>query len=222
MKRPIEMLGAGFRAVLGQRGGRQDPQAGDRAEPTAAQMLASLVEAIVGPGRADRMGSSESPRGAQAAMSLDADIDILRGVPFFGGFSSEHLKLIAFSAESRSLPEKLLLYDEGQLLHSADVIVSGSMRAETKTRPGETGNRRTVGPGVLLGERALILDTRANESVRVETRARVLQLRKAMFRRLLQEYPEIARTLRARITRNVVQETVEFQNVALRLAGIKF
>ena len=154
-------------------------------------------------------------------MSLDADMDVLRTVPFFGGFSAEHLKLIAFSAESRSLPEKLLLYDEGQLLHSAYVVVSGSLRSEKKTKPGEEPVRRSIGPGVLLGERALILDTRSHESVRVEARARVLQLRKAMFRRLLQEYPEIALALRARIARNVVQQASELREAAMRMAYIK-
>lgn len=154
-------------------------------------------------------------------MSLDADMDVLRSVPFFGGFSAEHLKLIAFSAESRSLPEKLLLYDEGQLLHSAYVVVSGSLRSEAKTRPGGEPAKRSIGPGALLGERALILDTRARESVRVESRARVLQLRKAMFRRLLQEYPEIAIALRARIARTVVQEAAEFHEAAMRMAGMK-
>src|SRR3954470_9937315 len=114
-------------------------------------------------------------------MSLEADMEVLGQIPFFGSFSAEHLKLIAFSAESRSLPEKLLLYDEGQLLHSAYVVVSGALKAERKASATEQAAKRTIGPGVILGERALILDTRASESVRVESRARVLQLRKAMF-----------------------------------------
>ena len=151
-------------------------------------------------------------------MSLEADIEVLRHVPFFEGFSDEHLRLIAFSAESRSLPEKLLLYDEGQLLHSAYVIVSGLLRGEHKGKAGAPAAKREIGPGVILGERALILDTRAAESVRVEERARVLQIRKAMFRRLLQEYPEIAMALRARLSRNVIRASAELSQAARRLA----
>jgi len=155
------------------------------------------------------------------AMSLDSDIDVLRHIPFFEGFSSEHLRLIAFSAESRSLPEKLLLSDEGQLLHSASVVVSGNMRGERKAKSGFAVTRREIGPGVILGERALVLDTRASEAVRVESRARVLQIRKAMFRRLLQEYPEIAVALRARLARNVMQVSAELGEMARKLAGIQ-
>jgi CRP-like cAMP-binding protein len=154
-------------------------------------------------------------------MSLETDIELLREIPFFGGFSNEHLRLIAFSAESRSLPEKLLLYDEGQLLHSAYVIASGTMRAERRGKSGAETTRREVGAGVILGERALILDKRATESVRVESRSRVLQIRKAMFRRMLQEYPEIALTLRARMMRQVMQASAEFNEVARRLAAMQ-
>lgn len=149
-------------------------------------------------------------------MSLETDIDILRRLSFFEGFSNEHLKLIAFSAESRSLPERLLLYDEGQSLHSAFVVASGSMIGERKTR-GDEPQRRIIGPGTMLGERALIFDTRAMETVRVESRSRVLQIRKTMFRRLLEEYPDITAALRARIARNLVRSAGEFERVAEKL-----
>jgi len=154
-------------------------------------------------------------------MSLDADIDLLVNVPFFEGFSAEHLKLIAFSAESRSLPEKLLLYDEGQLLHSAYLVISGTMRAGRKAGSAPAGEGREIGPGALLGARALILDTRARESIRVETRSRVLQIRKALFRRLLQEYPQIALTMRARLARNLQRSAAEFSVVAARLTAME-
>jgi CRP-like cAMP-binding protein len=153
--------------------------------------------------------------------SLDSDIEVLRHIPFFEGFSEEHLRLIAFSAESRTLPEKLLIYDEGQLLHSAYVLVTGAMRAERKATDGDGVVTRSIGPGVILGERALILDTRATEAVRVETKARVLQIRKVMFRRLLIEYPEITLALRAKMARTLTQTNAEFARVARRLNAIE-
>ena len=156
------------------------------------------------------------------SMSLESDVEVLRRIPFFQGFSGEHLKLIAFSAESRSLPDKLLLYDEGQLLHSAYVIVSGLLRGRHKAKDSDRVESREIGPGVMLGERALILDVRADEAVRVESRARVLQIRKVMFRRLLQEYPDIAVTLRLRLTRSVLQAAADFNTVGERLKAVEF
>jgi len=153
--------------------------------------------------------------------SLDSDIEVLRRIPFFEGFSEEHLRLIAFSAESRTLPEKLLIYDEGQLLHSAYVLVTGTMRAERKGTDSDGVVTRSIGAGVILGERALILDTRATEAIRVETKARVLQIRKVMFRRLLIEYPEITLALRAKMARTLTQTNAEFARVARRLNAIE-
>jgi CRP-like cAMP-binding protein len=152
-------------------------------------------------------------------MSLESDVDVLRRIAFFERFADEHLKLIAFSAESRSLPDKLLLYDDGQLLHSAYVVVTGTLRGERRER-GKTIAARAIGPGMILGERALILDTRATESVRVESRARVLQIRKVTFRRLLQEYPAIAVTLRARLSRSVLASAAELAAAMQRLSTL--
>ena len=152
-------------------------------------------------------------------ISPEADADALRVIPFFEGLSADHLRLIAASAESRSLPEKLLLYDEGQLLHSAYVIMSGSMRAERKGKDGTPPVSREIAAGVVLGDRALILDTRASESVRVASRARVLQIRRVTFRRLLQDHPSIAIALRARLARTVVQAAQEFSAAMGRIAA---
>ena len=154
------------------------------------------------------------------ATSPDSDADALRAIPFFEGLSADHLKLIAASAESRSLPEKLLLYDEGQLLHSAYVIMSGTLRAERKGKDGAPPVSREIAPGVVLGDRALILDSRASESVRVASRARVLQIRRVTFRRLLQDHPAIAVALRARLARTVMQAAQDFTAAARRVAAI--
>ncbi len=154
------------------------------------------------------------------SMSLTSDVDVLGRIPFFDGFSEENLKLIAFSAENRTLPDKLLLYDEGQLLHSAYVVVSGVLRGRRKSDIHKDEPGREIGPGVMLGEHALILDVRADEGVRVESRARVLQIRKVMFRRLMQDHPEIALTLRSRLTRSVLQSAADLNAVGDRLRAI--
>jgi CRP-like cAMP-binding protein len=149
------------------------------------------------------------------------ELEALRRIPFFGDFSAVHLEALAAQAESRSLPEKLLLFDEGQLLHSAYAVISGTLRAERKPKGGGEPVRREIGAGVLLGERALILDTRASESVRVENRARVLQIRKANFRKLLQDFPELAVALRARLSRTVMQAAADYSDVARRLGAMQ-
>ena len=148
-------------------------------------------------------------------MSLDADISLIGAVPFFAGFDNEHLRLLAFSAEARSLPAGTVLHEAGQPLHSAYVITKGLVTASR----GEES--RTFEPGALIGERALIVEAKAMETVRVAEPAQVLQIRRAVFRRFLDEYPEMAVAIRARIAGRVAQSAADYNRIARRIAAIQ-
>jgi len=147
-------------------------------------------------------------------MSLTSDIDLLASVPFFAGFSDDHLRLIGFSAEDRSLPQDMVLYEEGQLLHSAYVIKSGSVEA----RRG--ASTRIIGPPSLLAERALIVDMRAPETIRVREPAETLQIRRSVFRRFLEEYPDMAQAIRARFAGRLKAAARDYARVGRKLNAI--
>ncbi len=69
-------------------------------------------------------------------MSLDADIALLGAVPFFQVFDEEHLRLLAFSAETRPLPAGMVLHEAGQALHSAYVITKGHLDEDVIAQQG--------------------------------------------------------------------------------------
>ncbi len=148
-------------------------------------------------------------------MSLEADIAVLRAVPFFDGFDEEHLRLLAFSAEARSLPAGMILHEAGQMLHGAHVITKGLVTV----LHGEEA--RTLGPGALIGERALIVDARATDTIEVAETARALQIRRSVFRRFLDEYPEMAAIIRARLTSRVVQAASDYDRIGRRIGAIR-
>ncbi len=148
-------------------------------------------------------------------MSLDADIRLLGAVPFFQVFDEEHLRLLAFSAEARSLPAGMVLHEEGQPLHSTYVITKGLVTASR----GEQS--RSLGPGALIDERALIVEVRAMETVRVAEIAQVLQIRRTVFRRFLDEYPKMAAAIRARLASRVVQSATDYNRIARRIGAIQ-
>jgi CRP-like cAMP-binding protein len=150
-------------------------------------------------------------------MSLASDIALLAQAPFFEGFSEDHLKLIAFSAESRSFPEGMALYEEGHPLHSAYIIGSGELEGVRKKGDGE--EKRIIGAGEMIAERALILESRARETVRVTQAATALQMRRPVFRRFLEEYPEIAQILRARIAARLGLSAAEYRRAGERLSA---
>ncbi|MFU0505076.1 cyclic nucleotide-binding domain-containing protein [Pseudaminobacter sp. NGMCC 1.201702] len=150
-------------------------------------------------------------------MALDDDIRILSGVGLFEGFSQEQLRLLAFGAESMRLPAQRKLYLEEDEADSAYVVVKGSIVLFSEGDAARTPIA-TVKPGAILGELALVGDTRRLTSAAAATDAEVLRLNRKMFRRILEEYPELAIGLHRRITEELQALIRRIEEVAPRLA----
>lgn len=131
-------------------------------------------------------------------MTLERDIDLLKSVPFFEGIPAEPLKLIAFSADSREVADGQFLFTAGDTAEGGYVVVEGRIDLvdEGKTPPKVL---ERLGPGALIGELALIVETTRPATAIAVGPARVLVVRRSLFRRMLGEYAEIAVTLRDRI-----------------------
>ena len=129
-------------------------------------------------------------------MALDDHIRILSGVRLFEGFAQDQLRLLAFGAEAMSVSAGKKLYRE----HEGD-------RVEVSTG----------GPGTVLGEMALIADSRRLTSADAETDAEVLRINRSMFRRILEEYPETAERLRTQIIEDLQALIRRIEEVGERL-----
>lgn len=150
-------------------------------------------------------------------MALDDDIRILSGVRLFEGFTPEQLRLLAFGAEQMNLSADRKLYREDDEADSAYVVVSGRIALFRESE----GNRQPVGTaekGAMLGELALIADTRRLTSAAAETDAQVLRLNRKMFRRILEEYPDVAVTLHRRIFEDFQALVRSIEDMAPRFA----
>ena len=153
-------------------------------------------------------------------MALDDDIRILSAVGLFEGFTQEQLRLLAFGAETTVLGADKKLYREEDEADSAYVVVSGRI---VLYREGGSDSQRIVvghvGPGAILGELALIADTKRLTSASAEDDSEVLRLNRRMFRRILEEYPELAVHLHQRITAELQEFLQKIENLAPRFAG---
>jgi CRP-like cAMP-binding protein len=76
-----------------------------------------------------------------------------------------------------------------------------------------------VGPGAIMGELALIADTRRLTSASAEIDSEVLRLNRRMFRRILEEYPDLAIQLHHRISAELQAFLQKIENLAPRFAG---
>jgi len=132
-------------------------------------------------------------------LSLEDDIRIIASVSLFEALSTEQLRLLAFGAERITLAPGRELYREGQNAECGYVVVSGEIDLFRDTLRGRKIIKR-VGPGTLLGELALITETQRLSGAFAPEDALVIRINRSLFRRMLEEYPETAATLHARLS----------------------
>lgn len=151
-------------------------------------------------------------------MALDDDIRILSAVRLFEGFTNEQLRLLAFGAETTLLKAGHKLYREDDVADSAYIVVSGRIVLCRE----QNGDRLPIGiadPGTMLSELALIADTNRLTSAFAETDSEVLRLSRKMFRRILEEYPDIAVHLHQRISEDFQAMIRRIEKLAPRFDG---
>lgn len=133
-------------------------------------------------------------------MALEDDIRILSGVALFGDLSGDQLRLLAFGVEMLQLSRDQILYREGDAADCAYVVVAGqiglSRGREGVDQPAYVGTARA---GELLGELALISPAPRSTSAVAAGDAEVMAVPRKLFRRILEEYPEVAAALHARL-----------------------
>lgn len=148
-------------------------------------------------------------------MALDDDIRILSGVRLFEGFTQEQLRLLAFGAENVHLPADRKLYREDDEADSAYVVISGriALYREVEGVRAEVGS---AGPGSMLGELALIADTRRLTSAAAAIDSEIIRLNRKMFHRILEEYPEAAARLHQHILEDLQDMIARIESLAPR------
>lgn len=145
-------------------------------------------------------------------MSLDRDIGYLRQVPLFAEFSDEQLRLFAFSAENTIVEVDTALFHQEERTDAGYVVVSGRIALVSEDENGkELGS---FGPGSLLGEMALFIETTRPNTAVARERSEVIRIRRALFKRMLQEYPDIARALQATLANRLQTTTGAMSRIA--------
>jgi CRP-like cAMP-binding protein len=147
-------------------------------------------------------------------MSLDSDIRLLSRVRLFEGFEPDHLRLLAFGAEARTLAEGTRLYRQNSLSDGGYVIVRGNVDLVSGLNDGIISS---YGAGSLIGEMALIADIRHAASAIATENTEVLKITRPLFRRMLNEYPQLAVLLRQRITDSVTDFTEKLDVIRAKL-----
>jgi CRP-like cAMP-binding protein len=140
-------------------------------------------------------------------VALDEEILRLQQNPLLALFDTEALRLIAFSSETRLLRGGDVLFREGDISDGGYYVASGSLILASGDQ------EETYGPGALLGEAALFTETERPASATAHGPATVRRIPRHLMRRILEEYPDTAQRLKARLADRV-------KNVEARLRRI--
>ncbi|MEO9336282.1 cyclic nucleotide-binding domain-containing protein [Mesorhizobium sp. SB112] len=151
-------------------------------------------------------------------MALDDDIRILSGVGLFESFTQEQLRLLAFGTESTRLPAGRRLFREDDEADSAYVVVSGTIKL-FRERDGEHTAVALVQSGSIIGELALIADTKRLTSAEASRDAELLRINRKTFHRILEEYPDLAVSLLHRITEDLQSFIASIEDLAPRFSS---
>lgn len=124
---------------------------------------------------------------------LESKIGLFENLPIFRGLTRKQLGSIVDVATKAFFNEGDYLLTRNQPGHSAFLIITGSARC--LHFPGTPSTGEPVGPGSLLGEMAMLVDTVHALSVQATERVRAVAIHREALKRAMLQEPAIAQTI---------------------------
>ncbi|HKM88292.1 MAG TPA: cyclic nucleotide-binding domain-containing protein [Xanthobacteraceae bacterium] len=147
-------------------------------------------------------------------MTIEDDIAYLERIPLLRRLGGGALRILAIGVESYDLQPGQVLFAVGDSADGAYIIQRGSL----SLKPERTGEPEVIaGPGTLLGESALLAETRRPATAAAREASTVMRISRSMFLRMLEGYPDAAQRLRELIASRADQWTREIENVRATL-----
>ncbi|MFG1346143.1 cyclic nucleotide-binding domain-containing protein [Xanthobacter autotrophicus DSM 431] len=150
-------------------------------------------------------------------MSIEKDIALLRAVATFDMLADDALHTLAAVAAERTLAAGETLFHQGEASDGAYVVASGRIRFSDETKSRAKRLLKEVGPGALIGETALMVET-PRPATAVASEPTVLKfIARAAFLRVLERHPEAATKLRRTIAKRLDDTIRALDSVRLKL-----
>jgi CRP-like cAMP-binding protein len=149
-------------------------------------------------------------------MTIEDDIAFLERVPALRLLGRDALRILAIGSESRYIHEGISLFGESEDADGAYVVQEGSfdlVSEKSSIAPS------VAGPGTLIGELALLTETKRLVTARAREPSSVVRIPRQLFLKMLEGYPDAARRMRDAMAARVNQTAGEFARVRGALAG---
>jgi CRP-like cAMP-binding protein len=149
-------------------------------------------------------------------MSIEDDIRFFEQVSTLALLGREPLRILAIGAESRYVHGGDILFRAGESADAAYVVQEGSFRLASEQK-GEAGV--TVGPGALIGEMALLTETKRPATATACEPSTVMRIPRTLFLKMLEGYPDAAARLRDSLLARTEQATRDMRKLRGKLGG---
>lgn len=142
-------------------------------------------------------------------MALEDDVAVLARNEIFATLAPEALRLLAFSAETRTLRAGDILFRRDEQSNGGYVLLSGSIALDAADRGGSAA--RIIRPPALIGEIALLARTSRPATAIAREPSNVLRISQQLFRRVLGEDPAGAERLREKLAARLARFAAEIE-----------
>ena len=147
-------------------------------------------------------------------MGIEDDIGFIERVPTLKMLGRTALRILAIGAESRYVHQGEVLFTANETADCGYVIQEGSFTLDSGSK---TVGEVVAGPGTLLGELALIAETKRPATATAREPSTVIRISRSLFLKMLEGYPHAAHILRDQIIARARQALAEMGDVRAML-----
>jgi transcriptional regulator with AAA-type ATPase domain len=120
---------------------------------------------------------------------VEISCEVIAEIPLFNGLSVLELQRIAGLLTQCDFGAGVVILSRSQSAQELYLILSGRVRVELDSGLGQTLNLTEMGPGNVIGERAILTDEKRSADVRAISEVRAARLARGDFEELLREMP---------------------------------
>jgi CRP/FNR family transcriptional regulator len=153
------------------------------------------------------------------------NLDILENLSIFKNIPRDTIKKILAMAIEKSYKKGEIIYYQGDLSYSLDIIKYGKLKITILTEEGKEKTLAILSEGDIIGEISLIDNKPRSATVEALEDCTLLSIKRDDFEKILQQYPqisiEIAKILSQRLRdADKSIEALTFYDVKTRIANI--